>query len=117
MPVPQPVAGKDYFNRGSPLADQPGISGDLRDYVPAQQLACIGPEKQRLGSDLGGGELRVWACRRFSGRQGNADRAMPQTVGACEDGAGVKIDEFNRAGARDEKQRGQECSTRGTPIR
>lgn len=117
MPMAQPVAGKNYFNHGSPLADQPGISGNLFDCVPAQQFARIGPKKQRLGADIGSGEFRVWACRRFSGRQGDANRAMPQTVGAREDGAIVKIDEFNRTGARDEKQRGQQRSARSTSTR
>jgi len=106
----QPVTGKNYFNYGSTLADQPGISGGPAGCVPAQQFTQSGPKKQRLGSDIGGGEFSVWACRRFSGRQGDTDRAMPQTVGAREDGTVVKIDEFNRASARGEKQRGQQRS-------
>lgn len=105
MPMAQPVAGKYHFNRGSPFVDQPGISEDLCGCVPAQQFIYIGPKKQRLGADIGGGEFRVWARHRFTGRQGDAHRAMPQTAGAREDGAAVKIDEFNRTGARDEKQR------------
>ncbi len=117
MPMAQPVAGKNYFNHGPSLADQPGISGDLRDRMSAQQFASIGPEKQRLGSDVGSGELRVRACRRFSGRQGDTDRAMPQTVGTHEDGAAMKVDKFNRAGARGEKQRGQQRNARGAPTR
>ncbi len=114
MPMAQPVAGKYHFNHGSPLADQPGISGDLCGCVLAQQFTYVGPKKQRLGSDIGSGELCVWACRRFSVRQGDAHRAMPQTMGTSEDGTVVKIDEFNRTGARDEKQRDQQ---RGEPTR
>jgi hypothetical protein len=99
MPMAKPVAGKNYFNHGSPLADQPGISGDVRACMPAQQFAGIGPKKQRLGSDIGRGEFRVRTCRRFSGRQRNADRAMPQAVSAREDRAGTEFNEFNSPGA------------------
>lgn len=106
----QPVAGENYFNHGSTLADQPGISGDSAGCVPAQQFAQSGPKKQRLDSDIGGRKFGVWTCRRFSGRQGNADRTMPQTVGGREDRTVVKIDEFNRAGTRGKKQRGQQRS-------
>lgn len=117
MPMAQPVTGKNYFHHGSPLADQPGISGDLCDRMPAQQFTGINPKKQRLGSDVGSGEFRVRARRRFSSRQGDANRAMPQTVGTREDGAVMKIDQFNRTGARDEKQRSQQRSARGAPTR